>query len=474
MVIRGFKDRKEYELKETYAPVSRLPVIRSCLAIINKYDLDVCQMDVKTAFFNGILEDDIFMEIPDGLNVDDNERKSRVCKLIRSIYGSKISPKRWNKRFSEEALKLGLENDLHEPCLFTWRKDGKMALLALYVDDMLLASNDKNKLEKITSKLSQVFQMKDVGEPKNFLGMNIHRDRENKVMDTSQKDYIEKILEKFNMKECKAQSTPMVTRQVKNRELRNTKSNVTQYKTEALYREATGSLLYLAGATRPDISFAVNYLSRMQINATEDDWIEVKRIFRYLRGTTDLGIIYRGKSESLEAMTDSSFRDCEESTSTSGYVIPLFGDPVAWRSHRQQYTSLSTCYAEYLSMSEACQELISLDKATRDILGKTLYPVTIWCDNKAAEKCTQMEGSHKLETFDDSLELIKSNFEFRKRTGTKKHMAETHGDFVKSLVLEGKVIVEYVATEENVADIMTKPLAKDTHIYLKKKLLNLV
>ncbi|XP_031777497.1 secreted RxLR effector protein 161-like [Nasonia vitripennis] len=139
------------------------------------------------------------------------------------------------------------------------------------------------------------------------------------------------------MKECKPQSTPMVTRQVKNR---NNKVKLHTEHSESIdeikrvpYREAIGSLMYLANATRPDIAYAVNYLARKQLEPTEDDWNDVKRIFRYLRRSTDLGIKFTSNSEQLEALTDSSFRDCENLTSTGGYVIRLFGDTIAWRSH---------------------------------------------------------------------------------------------------------------------------------------------
>ena len=141
LVSRGFKDKNVYGLKETYAPVSRLSLIRAVLSIINKENLEVSQMDVKTAFLNGELEEEVFMEIPEGLEVSENIILEKVCKLIKSLYGLKISPKLWYQ-FAEEARKLGLENDLHDPCLFTWRLNGKVAIVILYVDDMLIASND--------------------------------------------------------------------------------------------------------------------------------------------------------------------------------------------------------------------------------------------------------------------------------------------------------------------------------------------
>ena len=127
-------------------------------------------------------------------------------------------------------------------------------------------------------------------------------------------------------------------------------------------------MLYLASATRPDIAFAVSYLARRQLEPTHDDCKDVKRIFRYLRGTIDVDLYFRVEKDDLEALTDASFRDCQDSTSTSGYAVQLFGDTIAWRSQKQSYVTLSTCQAEYLAMSEACQEIISLDKAIRDIL----------------------------------------------------------------------------------------------------------
>ena len=190
--------------------------------------------------------------------------------------------------------------------------------------------------------------------------MKITRDRENRIMKIQQSEYTERILKRFNMHESKQQSTPMVTRQVKNRDCKITEETVEESSYKAPYREAIGSLLYLVGATRPDIAFAVNFLSRKQKSPTENNWKEVKRILRYLRGTTNLDLTFRTKEEKLEAFTDASFRDCENSTSTSGYIIKSYGDTIAWRSHKQSYITLSTCQAEYLAMSESCQEIISV------------------------------------------------------------------------------------------------------------------
>ena len=269
------------------------------------------------------------------------------------------------------------------------------------------------------------------------------------------------------MKECSSRDSPMETSQIQKRKVKTNVENTQKVP----YKEAIGSLLYLAGATRPDIAFAVNVLSRSQANPTYNDWKDVIRVLRYLTGESTIGLIYRAKSNELEGTTDSSFRDWNDSASTSGYVITLYGDAIAWRSHKQNHKSLSTCQAEYLAASEVCQELISLDKAVRDIIGSTFYSVTVWCDNTSAGKNTEIEGSHKLKDFDYTVSEVKENLRFREETGKKVPLAESNGDYVKSLVIEGKVKVKWVNTKDNIADLMTKPLNWKSHQELTGKIL---
>ena len=213
------------------------------------------------------------------------------------------------------------------------------------------------------------------------------------------------------------------------------------------------------------------YSTRLQSNPTNDDWDDVKKVLKYLRGTSSTGLVYRSKSDDLEAATDSSFRDWNDSASTSGYVLSLYCDTIAWRSHKQNQATLSTCQAEYLAASEFCQEFMSRDKAMRDIIGKTFYPMTISCDITSAGKNTEMEGSHKLKDFDYPVEVVKENLRFREKTGKKLSLAESHGDYVKSLVIKGKLKIKWINTKENVTDIMMKPLNWKSHQKLASKVL---
>ena len=240
---------------------------------------------------------------------------------------------------------------------------------------MLLASNDVDQLNKIKAKLSDEIEMSDLGEPKSFLGITVKRNRENQEISLTQSEYIDKMLHKFGFSEMHSQKTPMVTQQVTNRMRRDREESCddetlvkTMTNNNYPYREAVGSSLYLANVTRSDISYAVNVLSRHQINPTGDVWNMVKRVFRYLKGTRNMGLKFLGKSNEMEGYSDASFADCKNSLTTSGFVIKLFGDSVVWQTHKQSYVALSTCQAEYVAMSDACKEMVSLRNSLNLIL----------------------------------------------------------------------------------------------------------
>ena len=456
LVIRGFKDRNVYDLSETYAPVSRLPLVRCVFSIINAYDLDVCQLDVTTAFLNGTIDEDMYMEIPEGDDNRDELKVTKVCKLKKSLYGLKISPKRWNIKFTEIALRIVLINDPDEPCLFRWREGDRFIMLLLYVDEILLAGNDKEKMQEVKTRLMKEFKMKYLGEPKLFLAIEIERNRKEGKIILKQESYLNKMLEKFgiNGENVHKQYTPMVTRQVMNRQRRDEKKlkderDVERSVRNVPYREAVGSLLYLSGSTRPDIAYATNVLSRHQVNPTNEDWQMILRVFRYLKGTKEMGLRYCGNRKDVQAYSDASFADCEKSISTCGFVIRLFDDTVMWRTRKQTYVALSMCHAEYVAMSMTCQELVALNRSIELILNKSFHPITLFCDNKAAETCTKMNGGNKL-----------------------RHMTVVSEHYVKECVQRNLVTVRWISTRDQIADIFTKPLSRDAHARLTNIIMN--
>ena len=200
----------------------------------------------------------------------------------------------------------------------------------------------------------------------------------------NQEKYIDKILERFSFTESHPQRTPMITTQMFNQERKTRECeynddllNQTKTRENVPYREAVSSVLYLAGATRPDISYAVNVLSRHQVSPTGKDWKMVKRVFRYLKEINSLYLRYSGETDSMETFSDASFADYKDARTTCGFVVKIFGDAICWRTHKQPYVPLSTCEAEYVTMSEACREVVSLYNSIRLKLDSSLLPITL-------------------------------------------------------------------------------------------------
>lgn len=256
IVIRGFKDMNLYDLCETYAPVSRLPLVRAVIAIANKFDLILWQLDVKAAFLHSPIKREILMEIPDGYAEQKIQGKDMVWRLKKSLYGLKTSPKNWNLYFTKHAENMGFKASRRDPCLFLLHERDTVVILLLYVDDILLAGNKEERLNQIQLELAKRFDMKLLGEPKEFLGLSITRNQSKREIKLDQKKFIDKMQVKFGYSEAKPQNTPMVTNQVLNKERKNREENVTIDKVidQRKYREIVGSLIYLVNGTRPDIA----------------------------------------------------------------------------------------------------------------------------------------------------------------------------------------------------------------------------
>ena len=346
-----------------------------------------------------------------------------------------------------------------------WLKREKFeAFLILYVDDILLAGNDESELLKITESLTKIFEVSNLGEPTKYLGIEIKRNREKREMTLNQREYSVNMLKRFNMWSAKPQDIPMATKSVSNKQkeiwdkrelekpMENEQSNTIKRENEPKlfpYREAIGSLLYLGNTTRPDILYAVNALSRRQTNPTRFDWEEVKRVFRYVRGTLDLGLKYFGKTNEIIAFTDASFGDCESTRkSTSGIIVKLFNDPVFWSSKRQGTVSNSTCEAEYIALNSGLIECIGVSATAQRAIGLSLEPYKIFGDNTASLKCASKPGAPKL-----------------------KHLTDIKLHHILDHVVRNKANIHWIGSEEQEADILTKPLPKRAFIHLREKLL---
>lgn len=383
-------------------------------------------MDFKTAFLNGNLSETIYMKPPPGCDFEGNQ----VCKLNKTIYGLKQSSREWYSSLTNVLLKEGFKITESDKCLFTKIDESFIIYLLIYVDDLLIISNDSQQMNYIKQSLAKVFDMKDIGEAKFFLGIKIERDLENRILKLSQTNFIERLLVKFNMDKCKVKSTPIETN------LKLKLGEGTPLKQEP-YRELIGCLTYLAITTRADICFAVSYFSRFQSQPTQENWNYLKRTLRYLKKTKDLKLVYSATSNSvLQAYSDADWAsDINSRKSTSGLVIKVFNNMVLWATRKQVCVALSSCEAEYIALSVTISEVLWFQKLLGD-LGfnkQQLIPTEIYEDNQSVICIAEnSKGENKL-----------------------KHI-EIRISFTQDIIRKGLVKLVYIESKMQQADLFTK------------------
>jgi hypothetical protein len=253
-VAKGFLQKEGFDYTETFAPVSKMTTIRSLLVIANELDMSIRQLDVKTAFLNGEIEEEIFMIQPPGYI--ESGKAHLVCKLQKSLYGLKQAPRAWNIVINKALHSFGFKQADQDPCLFTRRVGTTVMFLGLFVDDIILASNNQKETNKVVEHLSKLFDIKDLGDLEYFLGIKIERSKN--FLHLTQRKYIEGMLKKFNMEDCKPVSTPSDPKVRLSKDMCPTSKDDIEEMEVVPYREAVGSILFLMVATRPDLSYAIS------------------------------------------------------------------------------------------------------------------------------------------------------------------------------------------------------------------------
>ena len=437
LVAQGFSQLEGVDFEETYAPVSKISTIRTLIAYAVNKSMYIHQMDVTAAYLHGKLDETIFMKQPPGFEISGQENK--VLKLKKSIYGLKQSGRNWYKCLTEELyLKLNLKR-LHSDYGVFVNTEGPKVVMVIYVDDILIIAKQVEHMKALKSHLNQRFKMKDLGETKYFLGISIRYNMQKGIATLSQESFCKEILTKFNMDKSKQVSTPMETvKFINNRVSEEPPVNKQEY------LKAIGVLQYLSQATRPDIAFSVNYLSRYSSNPSAVHWQAVKRIFRYLQGTADLCMKITKKNGpiKIEGYVDADFAgDDVGRKSTSGFVFMLNGSCVSFSSKKQSNVALSTTESELCAASFAAREAVWLNRLLQEI-GEEVDCIKLYVDNNSV------------------LQLV-ANPVFHART---KHIDVLHF-FIREKVEEGLLMVERVDSSMNCADALTKPTSK---LVLKK------
>lgn len=439
LVARGFSQREGIDYTETFSPVVKFDSIRAMLAIAASEKLPLQQFDVKTAFLYGEIEENIFMRQPHGFG----DGTGRVCKLNRSLYGLKQSSRCWNKCFTDFLSGFNLKATVGDPCVFTYQENDSRLILAIYIDDGLVMSSDKKLAAKLLQAMRERFDI-TCGDANLFLGLQIERGADGSIF-LHQQMYAKRVLAKFNMNQANQVTIPVDPHQ----ELSPLAHSENSVVSNAPYREAIGSLMYLSIATRPDITFAVNLASRYLEKPTKIHWNAVKRILKYLKGTVDYGIKFDcGQEPIINVYSDADYAgDLDTRRSTTGFVVKFGSSVISWSSQRQQAVALSTTEAEYMAASQAAKEIAWTKTLFKELLSVDGVPAKLFLDNQGA------------------IHLIK-NPVFHKRT---KHI-DVRYHHLKSQYEDKIFSLEYVTSKQQQADILTKPLPRLTFEYQRSAL----
>lgn len=423
LVARGYQ-QPTLEDEILYAPVARLATLRVLLSLAVEEDLNIHQLDVKSAFLNSTLDEAVYMKPPCGLKA---YLPGQVCKLRKALYGLKQSPKCWYDFISQCLLELNLIKSKVDPCMFF----SKNVFLLMWVDDFLILSKSISDVERIKYYLSNKIDIKDLTNNNlRFLGLEIERcDDKIKI---SQKLLISKVLDYFKMNDCKTSKIPIQPKL----DLKRDEPNL-DYKVP--YKELIGSLMYIMLGSRPDLCFSVGYFSRFQNCYSEVHWKNLKNILRYLKHTQNFSLVFY-KSHNLNcnlyAYVDSDFAgDVNDRKSTSGFCIKINKNMIFWHSKKQSIVAISSSEAEYVALASCVTECLFILQLLENMSLEIIKPIEIYEDNQACIKMAQ-------------------SFE----TKRSKHIDVRH-HFLKDLVNTKIIRLQYISTENQVADIFTKALS---------------
>ena len=440
-VVKGYSQEYGVNVFDTEAPVTRPASIRTVMSLTTMFNWECVNMDVDTAFLNAPVSETIYVEQPEGFEKRGPKGEDLVCKLNKSLYGLKQAPRNWNMVIDQWFKENEFRVSEADPCLYIKRRGKSILVVLLWVDDLIICGNDRKAIDWFKKAISERFNMKDLGDLSWILGMEIQRDRSARTMRITQRAYINTLLKRFGMLECKPIGSPAEGDLLRDPSAKPSKD----------YMCLVGSLLYAAMITRPDIAYAVQALGRHMQASNETHFAAGKRILRYLQGTKDLGLTYTavGNGTIIEGYADSDWAsDKDTRRSVTAYVFKLGGAVISWASRLQPTVALSSAESEYMAASAAAQEAIHLRSLLRSLRFEQGEPTVIWDDNQGCIAMTKNPTQHK-------------------RT---KHI-DIRYHFVRDAAARGDIKLRYIATEDQVADLLTKSVPKGTVLRLRPMLL---
>ena len=414
-----------------------MTTVRVLIATAVKKHWNIYQLDVNNAFLHGELHEEVYMDIPQGLDVT---TKGMVCKLNKSLYGLKQASRQWCAKLSDALKSRGYNNSLNDYFLFYRKQGSSTVFIAVYVDDILLTANDAEEIDQLKNYLHNQFKIKDLGKLHYFLGLEILYTEAGMLI--SQRKFVLDLLKEYNCTEYSSLASPLdCTIKLKASEgklLENPKS----------YRKLIGKLNFLTN-TRLDIAYGVQHLSQFMQEPREPHLQAAYHLLRYLKKDPTLGLLMSSTNDyQVQAFCDSDWASCPDSRkSVTGYIVLLGSSPVSWKSKKQETISLSLAEAKYRSIRKVVGELVWLSRLFEELTVPCASPFPVFCDSQS------------------TLQIAK-NPVFHERT---KHI-EVDCHFVRAKLQEGLISLHHIGTGEQLADILTKALTGVKHSAILSKL----
>jgi hypothetical protein len=440
LVAKGFTQIPGQDFTFTFAPVARWDSIRTLLCISALQDLELRQLDVKTAYLNGPLDEEIYMRAPTGFGLT-----SPYWRLRKGLYGLRQAGRQWYLTLHDAYSDLGFKRCETDWSVYTRRTPSAFTMSATSVDDILLASDSKTESDLAASQINDKFTTTDSGNAEWILGCRITRDRSKRLLMVDQSQFASSILRDFNMQDCNKVATPCPKTRLTSDMCPKTDAEREEVAQEPFsnYCAIVGKCMYLSTCTRPDIAFAVRELARFMSNYGKEHFRAAKHLLRYLQGTRSRGIIYGDTTNTaitFRSFTDSDWAMSDGRKSISGYLIECGGGPISWSSKQQVVVALSSCEAEYISCTHSTRQIIWLRSLFKELGFPQIQSSILFCDNQGTVACTHDPHSHS----------------------RMKHI-DIRAHFVRDCVNRRIIDVHHIPGVQNPADLLTKPLGHIIH-----------
>jgi histone deacetylase 1/2 len=428
LVAKGFKQQYGIDYEDTFSPVVKIATIRLVLSLAVARGWCLRQLDVQNAFLHGILEEEVYMKQPPGFEKDNTAHL--VCKLDKALYGLKQAPRAWYSRLSTKLISLGFKASKSDTSLFIYQKGGISIYMLIYVDDIIVTASSEEAVAALLRDLKEEFALKDLGNLHYFLGIEVKRNKEGITL--SQSKYARDILSRVGMTKCKLVTTPLSVTE----KLSRFDGSPLGVDDSTKYRSIVGALQYLT-LTRPDLAFSVNKVCQFLHAPTSTHWTAVKRILRYVKFTTEVGLtISRRNSFRISAFSDADWAgSIDDRRSTGGFAVFFGSSLISWSARKQNTVARSSTEAEYKAMANATAEIIWLESLLAELGVRLRVAPRLWCDNLGAT-------------------YLFANPVFHARA---KHI-EIDFHFVRERVARKQLEIRFIPSKDQLADGFTKAL----------------